>query len=150
MKSLFSRLLPFVLLVVLVLALVSACAPVDAGADFPSAESLDAPPADQAPIEIPELLTGLFIMFVSYFVNQGLKNLSKWTNRNLTGYAAQISGALITAGLLFFNAMLAAVPDPYRPIVAQSLVLLVLILGAFGVHATKKSLEPSKTVTLTK
>lgn len=78
---------------------------------------------------------------IGYLVTEGLKSLSALLGRDLSGSSAAISAALVTAFVLFAEAMLSAVPDSYQPIVRALMSLLVAVFGAFGIHRLKKSVN---------
>lgn len=123
----------YVLLVVFVLA--AFVVPVA----FAQAEN---PPvaADEA-LTLPALFQALIAAFIGWIVTQGLKSLSKVVKYDLSGYGTAITGALVTAAIVFFNALLAAVPAEARESVAALFGLVISILSAYGIAGTIKSLQ---------
>jgi hypothetical protein len=100
------------------------------------------PPA--GPVTMPVDLEGLIQLGLIFLVTAGLKSLSSKLGKDLTGWAAMIAASLTSAVILFFNALLSAVPEPAQASVAVALTLLVTILGAFGVHGTVKVFQSAK------
>ena len=135
----------FVTLVLVVCALLAFATPfvidafargVDAVPVAVASMQADEPPV--SPVELPVELQALLAAFIGYLVTQGLKSLSKLLNSDLSGWGAAITASVVTAVIYFFNAILSAVPVAAQPSVTIALMLLVSILGAFGVHATVK------------
>jgi len=100
------------------------------------------PPAGD--VTIPVDLEGIIKLVVIFLVTAGLKSVSSRIGKDLTGWAAMIAASITSAVILFFNALLSAVPANVQPSVTVALTLLVTILGAFGVHGTVKSFQPAK------
>jgi tetrahydromethanopterin S-methyltransferase subunit D len=85
-------------------------------------------------------------MGIGYVVTQGLKSVSKLVGADLSGWGAAISASIVTTTIYFLHALLSAVPAAAAPSVAIGLMLLVSVLGAFGIHATIKGFQPAKIV----
>lgn len=100
------------------------------------------PPVE--PLSLPALLQALLAAGIAWLVTQGLKSLSRVISFDLSGAGTAITGALVTAAIVFFNAMLAAVPAGAREPVASVLGLIVSILSAYGIAGTLKSFQPQK------
>jgi high-affinity Fe2+/Pb2+ permease len=85
-------------------------------------------------ISIPDELKLLIASAIGFIVTEGLKSLSNLLKFDISGYGAVITAALVTALIVFFEAILGAVPADYQASVTAALGLLVAILGAFGIH----------------
>jgi hypothetical protein len=90
---------------------------------------------------IPVELQQLIAIGLAFLVTEGLKALSNLVGKDLNGAGAAIAAALTTAALVFFEAILGAVPEQYRAVVKSLLGLLVVLLSAFGVHKQVKRFE---------
>lgn len=99
----------------------------------------DTPPVSTSPVELPVELQALLAAGIGYLVTQGLKSLSNLLHSNLSGWTAAITASVVTTVIYFFNAILSAVPAAAQSSVSIGLMLIVSILGAFGVHATFKA-----------
>lgn len=96
-----------------------------------------------APIALPTELQALIAAGIGYLVTQGLKSLSTLLKADLSGWGSAITGALVTAVVYFFNALLSAIPVPAQQPVSIALLLIVAILSAFGIHRTVKGFRPA-------
>lgn len=86
----------------------------------------------------PELVSLLVVIPITFLVTEGLKALSQLIGRDLSGSAAFIVAGLVAALLAFVDGLLALVPADQAPIWTAAFQLLVLLLGAAGVHRTFK------------
>lgn len=89
-------------------------------------------------IEIPNELKVLLGIFITFVVTQGLKTLSAKLNYDLSGYAAQVTAALVGSVLVLVNAIASNVPAEFAPVVNQLLILIVVVLGSFGAYKVYK------------
>ncbi len=89
-------------------------------------------------IEIPNELKALLAIGITVVVTEVLKALSGKLNVDLSGYAAQITAAIVGAILVVINAALTNVPVELAPIVNQVFVLVVVVLGSFGAYKVIK------------
>ena len=85
-------------------------------------------------ISLPEELKALIAVFVTLAVTQALKWVSAQLNVDLSGYAAQVTAALVGSILVLINAAFTNVPAELAPIVQSLLGLAVVVLGAFGAY----------------
>ncbi len=85
-------------------------------------------------IEIPNELKIILGIFVTAVVTEVLKILSAKLNVDLTGYKAQVTASVVGAILVLANALLSNIPAEVAPIASQLLVLVVVVLGAFGAY----------------
>ncbi len=85
-------------------------------------------------ISLPEELKALIAVFVTLAVTQALKWCSAQLNVDLSGYAAQVTAALVGSILVLINAAFTNVPAELAPIVQSLLGLAVVVLGAFGAY----------------
>ncbi len=85
-------------------------------------------------IEIPNELKIILGIFVTALVTEVLKILSAKLNVDLTGYKAQVTASVVGAILVLANALLSNIPAEVAPIASQLLVLVVVVLGAFGAY----------------
>ena len=122
------KLLPIILIVLVLAAFV-----------VPTAFAQSAtPPEFSGSIELPLELQALIAAGVGYLVTQGLKSLSTLLKADLSGWSAAITASVVTTVVYFFHAILSAVPVEAQPSVSIFLMLIVSILGAFGVHSAVK------------
>ncbi len=89
-------------------------------------------------IEIPNELKIILGIFVTAVVTEVLKILSAKLNVDLTGYKAQVTASVVGAILVLANALLSNIPAEVAPIASQLLVLVVVVLGAFGAYRVAK------------
>lgn len=89
-------------------------------------------------IEIPNELKIILGIFVTAIVTEVLKILSAKLNVDLTGYKAQVTASVVGAILVLANALLSNIPAEVAPIASQLLVLVVVVLGAFGAYRVAK------------
>ena len=89
-------------------------------------------------VEIPNELKALLAIGITVVVTEILKALSGKLNVDLSGYAAQITAAIVGAILVVINAALTNVPVELAPIVNQVFVLVVVVLGSFGAYKVIK------------
>ena len=85
-------------------------------------------------ISLPEELKALIAVFVTLAVTQALKWVSAQLNVDLSGYAAQVTAALVGSILVLINAAFTNVPADLAPILQSLLGLAVVVLGAFGAY----------------
>jgi len=85
-------------------------------------------------VELPAELKTLLAIGVTVVVTELLKKLGAALNVDLSGYAAQVTAAIVGAVLVLVNALLSNVPAEAAPIVSQVLVLIVVVLGSFGAY----------------
>jgi len=93
-------------------------------------------------VTLPTELEALLAAGIGYLVTQGLKSLSTLLGKDLSGWGAALTAAIVTTTVLFFDALLSAVPAAAAPSVTIALMLLISILGAFGVYKTVKGFQP--------
>lgn len=93
-------------------------------------------------VTLPLELQALIASGIGFLVTAGLKSLSSLLGKDLSGWGAALTASIVTTTVLFFDALLSAVPAAAAPSVAIALTLLVSILGAFGVHKTVKGFQP--------
>jgi len=89
----------------------------------------------------PELINFLLVIPLTFLITEGLKSLSALLGRDLTGAAAFIVAGLVAAVMAFINALLASIPPAQEPIWTAVFQLIVLLLGAAGLHKTIKRFE---------
>lgn len=95
-----------------------------------------------SPVELPVELRALLSAIIGFLVTAGLKSLSALLQKDITGWAAVITGGLSTSVIFFFNAILSTIPVEAQPSAAIALTLVVAILSAFGVARTTKKMQP--------
>ena len=92
----------------------------------------------QTLIELPDPLKALLLMAVTVAVTEGLKWISGLLKRDLSGYAAQITSAIVAAILVLVNALLSHIPAQFEPIANSLLSLVVVLLGSWGAYKFAK------------
>lgn len=85
-------------------------------------------------LEIPAELVALISAGVIFLVTEGLKTVGAWLKVDISGVGSVIAAAFSTAVIAFLNGLLGTVPVEYAETVRVALLLLVSILGAFGIH----------------
>ncbi len=88
----------------------------------------------QAIVELPNELKALLGIIVTMLVTEILKWLGGKLNVDLSGYAAQVTAALVGSVLVLVNAAFSNVPAEVAPIVNSVLGLIVVVLGSFGAY----------------
>lgn len=81
-------------------------------------------------VTLPEPLQVLIAGFIATLVTEGLKALGAVFGVDLSGKAALVTAAIVTAVVFFLNALLAQIPPEFEPVANAILALLV----AIGVH----------------
>lgn len=77
---------------------------------------------------------------IAYLITQGLKSLSAIFGGDISGKWSAVVAAVVSAVLLFLEAILGLVPEDYVEIVNGFLAFLVVVLSSYGVHYTYKNL----------
>jgi hypothetical protein len=81
----------------------------------------------------------LILILVTFLVTAGIKSLSALVGKDLSGTAAAITAGLVGLVISLFNTVLVPlIPAAAMPIIEPAAGLLIVILGAFGVHSTAK------------
>lgn len=93
-------------------------------------------------VTLPTELEALLAAGIGFLVTAGLKSLSTLLGKDLVGWAAVLTGSIVTTVVYSFNAILSVVPPEAAPSVSIALTLLVSILSAFGIHKTVKGFQP--------
>ena len=145
-----SKVILFVAFLVLVALAFAAPFVIDAAAQagnaapvaFEEAGIVQQEDAPVSPVELPVELRALIASFIGFLVTAGLKSLSAMLQKDITGWAAVITGGLSTSLIFFFNAILSAIPVEAQPSATIALALVVSILSAFGVARTVKKMQP--------
>lgn len=94
------------------------------------------------PLTLSPEMQALLAAGIGFLITAGLKSLSQALGKDLTGMAAGVTGAVVTAVVFFSNSLLALVPESAQPAVVAGMALVVAVFGAFGIHGTIKSLRP--------
>lgn len=89
-------------------------------------------------MELPIEIQMLIAAGVAFLVTQGLKSISEFIGFDISGIGSMITAALVSAVIVFANALLGAVPPEAQQTVQAIFGLLVALLGAFGIHKTVK------------
>lgn len=89
-------------------------------------------------LKLPEELRVL----LTFLIVQGFKAFLNLFDKDLSGKAAAVVGALIAAFMVFLDSILALVPAEYIDTVSAVLGLLVAISSAFGLHYSYRNVVP--------
>lgn len=81
-------------------------------------------------VQLPEPLRVVVAGFIATLVTEGLKALGALFNIDLSGKAALVTAAVVTAVLFFIDALLAKIPPEFEGIANAILALLI----AIGLH----------------
>jgi hypothetical protein len=87
-------------------------------------------------VQLPNELKVILAPFIAFLVTEGLKALGALFNVDLSGRAAAVAAAVVSAVFVFADLLLANVPPSAEPYVAGALDFLVVILSAYGIHRT--------------
>jgi hypothetical protein len=85
-------------------------------------------------VKLPDELKVILVPFVTLLVTEGLKALGSLFQIDLSGKAAAVAGAICGALFFFADALLAKIPPEFEGVANALLMLLVSILGAYGLH----------------
>jgi len=85
-------------------------------------------------VVLPDELKAILVPFVTLFVTEGLKALGNLFGVDLSGKAAAVAGAICGALFFFADVLLARIPPEFEGVANAVLMLLVSILGAYGLH----------------
>ena len=96
----------------------------------------------QSIVELPNELKALLGILITMVVTEILKFLGEKLNVDLSGYAAQVTAALVGSVLVLVDAVFSNVPAEFIPIVNSLFGLIVVVLGSFGAY--KVLLSPKK------
>lgn len=81
----------------------------------------------------------LILIVVTFLVTAGIKSLSATLGRDLSGVGAALTAGLVGLVVTLFNTLVVpAIPASALSVVEPAAGLLIVILGAFGVHAEVK------------
>ena len=116
MKSLLPRLL---LLTVLIIGLVTACAP--------------APTPTSQAVEVPQAINLAIGAVVFALVTAGFVYIFERTGLDLRGYAVAISGAISAYLVAQLQGLINTIPTQYDPTLSVLLQIIVVIIGGIGV-----------------
>lgn len=82
----------------------------------------------------------LILIVVTFLVTAGIKSLSATLGKDLSGVSAALTAGLVGLFVTLFNTVLVPlIPPSALQVVEPAAALLIVILGAFGVHGTAKS-----------
>jgi hypothetical protein len=85
-------------------------------------------------VELPAELKALLAVLITVVVTECLKWIGSKLNADLSGYAAQVTAAIVGSILVLVNAVFSNIPAEAAPIVNQVFVLIVIVLGSFGAY----------------
>jgi hypothetical protein len=80
-----------------------------------------------------EMLIGLLVVFI---VTEGLKSLSALLHMELTGFGSAIAASLTGLVVAIVMGYVGTLPAQYVPVIQSVAVVLLTILGSFGIHRT--------------
>jgi hypothetical protein len=85
-------------------------------------------------VKMPEDLKAILAGFIGMLVTEGLKALGDLLHIDLSGNAAAVTAAIVTAIVFFADVLLAKIPPEFEGVTNSILLLLVAILSAYGIH----------------
>lgn len=88
------------------------------------------------PITIPDALVVFIAAGVTYLVTQGVKAVARVFGRDISGKAAVVAALITQCILVFGNGLLASASPQNQQLAATVFSLIVLTLGAAGIHST--------------
>lgn len=89
-------------------------------------------------VQLPPELEALIFAGVVFLVTEGLKVVSGWLGFDLSGAGAAIAAGLVAAVVALLNGLLGAIPPQFADIANAVLSLIIILLGAFGIHRQSK------------
>jgi hypothetical protein len=89
-------------------------------------------------VTLPNELKIVIGTLVMYLVTEGLKVVSGWFGKDLSGWGAGLAAALTGLVVVFAENLLTLVPAEYEQIAQAVLSALVVLLGGFGLHRFAK------------
>ncbi len=92
-------------------------------------------------VELPEPIKALILMAFTLAVTEALKLASAALKYDLSGYAAQVTSALVAATLIVINAVFSHIPAEVAPIANSVLDLIVVLLGSWGAYKTIRQFQ---------
>ena len=95
-------------------------------------------------VALPDPLKALLAVGVTFLVTEFLKVLSAAVGRDLSGYSAQVSSAVVASLLVLADALLSHIPAEFEPIAGAILNLVVVLLGSWGAYKFYRQLSPRK------
>jgi hypothetical protein len=85
------------------------------------------------------------LLVVTFLVTAGIKSLSTLLGKDLSGTGAALTAALVGLILGIFNSVLVPmIPVTALPFIEPAANIIVMILGAFGLHKTVKAFQVSR------
>jgi hypothetical protein len=87
-------------------------------------------------VKLPEELKVIILPLITALVTEGLKAIGALFGVDLSGKAAAVVAAIAGALFFFADALLAKIPPEFEGVANAVLMLLVSILGAYGIHRT--------------
>lgn len=95
-------------------------------------------------VELPDPLKALLLMGITLLVTEVLKVIGAALKIDLSGYAAQVSSAVVASILVVINALLAQIPAGYESIANAVLNLIVVLLGSWGAYKFYRQVKPKQ------
>lgn len=92
-------------------------------------------------VELPEPLKMLLLGFVTVAVTEVLKAVGPRFKVDLSGYAAQVTSAVVASVLVLVNALLGHIPSEFAPIANAILNLVVVLLTSWGAYKAFKQFK---------
>ena len=89
-------------------------------------------------VALPEELKILLLTVVTVIVTEALKALSGALKFDLSGYAAQVTSAVVAGILVLVSAAFSHIPPEVAPIANSVLSLIVVLLGSWGTYKLAK------------
>lgn len=92
-------------------------------------------------VQLPPEVKAVIFIVITIIVTAALKKVSTWLKRDLTGYTAQVTSALVATAMVVINAMLSHIPADSAAIVNGLFNLVVILLGSWGGYKFIKQLR---------
>lgn len=87
-----------------------------------------------------ETISTIILIIVTFIVTAGIKSLSTLLGKDLSGSSAAITAGLVALLISIWQTVIVPIiPASAFPIIEPTANLIVVILGAFGLHKTVKS-----------
>ena len=85
-------------------------------------------------VKLPPELESLIFAGVVFLVTEGLKVVSGWFGFDLTKAAAAIAAGIVAAIVALLNGLLGVIPVEFSSVAQSIFSLVIVVLGAFGIH----------------
>ena len=84
----------------------------------------------------------VILLLITFLVTAGIKSISTLLGKDLSGYGSALTAGIVALSIGIFQAVVVPlIPVAYVSIIETIAEVLVLALGAAGIHKTVKSFQ---------